>query len=106
MNCSFIAYPAEPEHKTVLEVFREPIGRKNGEETLTCRELRNTKNTLMNKIEMAGRLTGYDLVIRKGQASTFSEILFKAPFFVLLEMIQTPMVIFFSHILCEAGSIH
>lgn len=31
MNCSFIAYPAEPEHKNVLEVFREPIGRKNGE---------------------------------------------------------------------------
>lgn len=34
----------------------------------------------MNKIEMAGCLTGYDLVIRKGQANTFSEILFKAPF--------------------------
>lgn len=31
MNCSFIAYPAELEHKNVLEVFREPIGRKNGE---------------------------------------------------------------------------
>ncbi len=31
MNCSFIAYPAEPEHKNVLEVFREPIGRKNGQ---------------------------------------------------------------------------
>ena len=31
MNCSFIAYPAGPEHKNVLEVFREPIGRKNGE---------------------------------------------------------------------------
>lgn len=31
MKCSFIAYPAEPEHRNVLEVFREPIGRKNGE---------------------------------------------------------------------------
>lgn len=30
MKCSFIAYPAEPEHKNVLEDFREPIGRKNG----------------------------------------------------------------------------
>lgn len=37
MNCSFIAYPAELEHKNVLEVFSgEPIGRKNGQETLTC----------------------------------------------------------------------
>lgn len=31
MNCSFIAYPAEPGHNTVLEVFIEPIGRKDGE---------------------------------------------------------------------------
>ncbi len=31
MKCSFIAYPAEPEHRNVLEVFKEPIGRKNGE---------------------------------------------------------------------------
>lgn len=31
MNCGFIAYPAEPGRNSVLEVFIEPIGRKDGE---------------------------------------------------------------------------
>lgn len=54
MNCSFIAYPAEPEHKNVLEVFREPIGRKNGERNADLYgTIKNTKQTLLSKMEMA-----------------------------------------------------
>lgn len=30
MNCRFMADPAESEHGTVLGVYGEPIGRKNG----------------------------------------------------------------------------
>lgn len=51
MNCSFIAYPAEPEHKNVLEVFREPIGRKNGEGSADLwGTKKHTKHILLNKM--------------------------------------------------------
>lgn len=45
MNCSFIAYPAELEHKNVLEVFREPIGRKNSEGNADLWELKKYQTT-------------------------------------------------------------
>lgn len=47
MNCSFIAYPAELEPKNVLEVFREPIGRKYGEVNA---DLKETKYKILNKL--------------------------------------------------------
>lgn len=42
-----MAYPAEPEHKNVLEVFTEPIGRKDGEGNA---DLWRTKNKIQNKL--------------------------------------------------------
>lgn len=68
MNCSFIAYPAELEHKNVLEVFREPIGRKNGEGNAdlwgTYKKPPTKKTTLLNKMDSASCLKDSDPVIK------------------------------------------
>lgn len=70
MNCSFIAYPAVPEHKNVLVVYREPIGRKTGEGNAdlcgTEKKKNNSKQTLLNKMEITGCLKCFGFVMRKG----------------------------------------
>lgn len=67
MNCSFIAYPAELEHKNVLEVFREPIGRKDGEgnaDLWGTSEKNTQKTTLLNKMDSVSCLKDNDPVIK------------------------------------------
>ena len=73
MNCSFIAYPAEPEHKNVLEVFREPVGRKNCEGSADLRGTKkHPKQIQLKKMEMAGSFKGSDPVMRKGVNKFFN----------------------------------
>lgn len=70
MNCRFMAYPAESEHGTVLGVYREPIGRKNGADLWATANYQ----TLLSRIEK-GCLRGLPY------ERTKDDVLFKSPFF-------------------------
>lgn len=52
MNCTFRTYPADLEHKNVLEVCREPTGRKNGQRNADLQETKTNqkKNPNQNKV--------------------------------------------------------